>query len=135
MDYAGEDRGSLRDGNEFADGLGASWRSSFSSRQSFSSPRKKKEVADSQVKALAQTAGAPILRTSSATGEGVAELFQGVAEDLAPSITHEQDSSTHGISGDAHIMNAMIEEHIDPGTENIPVGKPKRNSSKNACCY
>ena len=69
-----------------ADEAASSWKSGSSGRRSISSPTKKKEVADSQLKALALSVNAQIYRTSSVTGEGVSELFQAIAEDLAPGI-------------------------------------------------
>ena len=64
------------------------------SGQQSMSPRKRKEVADSQVKALAETAKAKIQQTSSVTGRGVCELFQMIAEDLAPIIMQPTPSDS-----------------------------------------
>jgi hypothetical protein len=46
-------------------------------------------VGDSQLRSLAQSVDAKVAHTSAATGQGVAELFQMVAEDLAGSLEAE----------------------------------------------
>jgi hypothetical protein len=50
---------------------------------------RRKEVGDSQLRSLAQSVDAKVAHTSAATGQGVAELFQMVAEDLAGSLEAE----------------------------------------------
>lgn len=57
------------------------------SGSSFDQPRpyKRKAVSDSQLQSLARSIDAQLIYTSAATGQGVAELFQMVAEDQAAS--------------------------------------------------
>ena len=121
----------------FADGLASSWQSG-SSRNSTSLPVRRKEVADSQLNALAQSARAQILRTSSATGEGVRELFQGIAEDLAPSITQaclEEDRPTEQVQLHLPTPAAAIPEIDVQDQSNALASRSKSNSPKKSCCF
>ena len=120
----------------FADGLASSWQSG-SSRQSASSPVRRKEVADSQINALAQSAGAIILRTSSATGEGVSELFQGVAEDLAPGITKacfEEDQFMEELQLRTPVLGPEVQEADAPDGGSTHAGLSKSKAKLSSCC-
>ena len=102
------------------------------------SPVRRKEVADSQINALAQSAGAQILRTSSATGEGVNELFQGVAEDLAPSITKaciEEDQFLEELQLRTLSPEAASEEANVQGEVRAENLRSTASTKKTGCCY
>lgn len=121
----------------YADGLASSWQSG-SSRASMPSPVRRKEVADSQINALAQSAGAQILHTSSATGEGVNELFQGVAEDLAPSITKaciEEDQFLEELQLRTLSPEAESEETNVQGEVRAENVHSTASTKKMGCCY
>lgn len=94
-------------------------------------------MADSQVKALARSIDAKIQHTSSATGQGVIELFQMIAEDLAPGIMRPKSNDVR------HTSDACLADKSTPETVTIAVRQEgeghtlqsPRRPSKAACCF
>lgn len=116
----------------------SSWKSGSSTQVPDSSPAKRKEISDSQLKSLAQSVGAKICRTSSVTGEGIPELFKQVAEDLAPQLVREMDDQEALLAREACL--GIQEEGLlfDPGMQNEPPVQLMQASPKERkvnCCF
>lgn len=125
------------DRSSHTDGLASSWQSGSSKQSTLAAPVRRKEVADSQINALAQSTGAQILRTSSATGEGVKELFQGVAEDLAPSITKaclEEDQFLQELQLRTPVSGPAPQEAAVSAASNTQAGLPRSKVKSTGCC-
>lgn len=110
------------------------------------SPKKPKLVSDSQLQALAANTGAKLAATSAKTGQGVRELFEMVARDLAgvpeaqpqiPNLALRRGDSLQGSSPRATPRLTSVPSTARSRMSDTVQLRPQssmRNRAKGSCC-